>query len=637
MSRFTQNQSQQQGQYKGNNYQNQNQGQGWRNNQNQNIQNNQGCGWRNNQNNMPSNRVSEPPPEKKVDLEQDLTQMLTSHSAFMNETKANMKQQATQLNNQAAQLRNLEVQMGQMAKLLTERQSGSLPSNSEVNLRRDGNEHVKAVMLRSGKELETKGQSQVIEEVETEKVIQPGQNEDADKEQPNEKQSVENTTEAKTSLPVPYPQHLKKHKLDKQFTKFMDVFKKLHINIPFADALEQMPSYVKFTKDILSQKRRLADFETVNLTEECSAILQRKLPQKLKDPGSFTIPCTIGNAIFERALCDLGASINLMPLSIFKRLGLGESRPTTVTLQLADRSLKHPRGVIEDVLVKVDKFIFPADFIVLDMEEDKEIPIILGRPFLATGRAMIDVQRGELKLRVQEDEVKFNVFEAVRHPAESDTCFMVEIVEAIVSSQSGLTDPLEASLVENDSENMTEEAEEYVKWLDSFRPNRRKYFESLGEGAKTPIPSVEPPKMEQKPLPSHLKYAYLGVASTLPVIISTSLTELEKEKLLSVLRDHKHALGWSLADLKGIRPSICMHRILLEDGQKPSVEVQRRLNPMMKEVVQKEVLKWLDAGVIYPISYSEWVSPVQVVPKKGGTTVIRTENNILLPSRTVTG
>ena len=573
-----------------------------------------------------------------MDLEQALAQILNSHSAFMKETKANMQQQVTQLNNQATQLRNLEVQMGQMENLLTERQRGSLPSNSEVNLRRDGNEHVKAVMLRSGKELETKGQSPVIEEVETEKVTQPSLNDNAKKEQLNEKQSAENSTEVKTSLPVPYPQRLKKHKLDKQFTKFMDVFKKLHINIPFADALEQMPSYVKFMKDILSQKRRLADFETVNLTEECSAILQRKLPQKLKDPGSFTIPCTIGNAIFERALCDLGGNINLMPLSIFKRLGLGEARPTTVTLQLADRSLKHPRGVIEDVLVKADKFIFPTDFIVLDMEEDKEIPIILGRPFLATSRAMIHVQRGELKLRVQEDEVKFNVFEVVRHPAESDTCFMAEIVEAIVSSQSGLTDPLEASLVENDTENLSEEAEEYVKWMDSFGHNRRKYFESLGEGAKTPVPSVEqPPKMEQKPLPSHLKYAYLGVESTLPVIISASLTKLEEEKLLRVLRDHKHAIGWSLADLKGIHPSMCMHRILLEDGHKPSVEAQRRLNPTMKEVVRKEVLKWLDTGVIYPISDSAWVSPVQVVPKKGGTTVIRTENNILLPSRTVTG
>ena len=205
----------------------------------------------------------------------------------------------------------------------------------------------------------------------------------------------------------------------------MDVFKKLHINIPFADALEHMPSYVKFMKDILSKKRRLSYFETVNLTKECSAIIQRKLPHKLKDLGNFTIPCTIGNSIFERALCDLGANINLMPLSIFRRLRLGEARQPTVTLYLSDRSLKHPGGgggggggggVIEDVLLKVDKFIFSKNFIVLDMEEDKEIPIILGRPFLATSRAMIDVQRGELKLRVQDDEIKFNVFEAMRHP-----------------------------------------------------------------------------------------------------------------------------------------------------------------------------------------------------------------------------
>ena len=391
-------------------------------------------------------------------------------------------------------------------------------------------------------------------------------------------------------------------------------------------------------KDILSRKTRLAYFKIVNLTEECSAVLQRNLSQKLKDPGSFTIPCTIRNAIFGRALCDLGASINLMPLSIFRRLGLGEARPTTFTLQLADRSLKHPRGVIKDVLVKVDKFIFSAYFIALDMEEDKEIPIILGRPFLVTSRAMIDVQRGELKLRVQEDEVKFNVFEAVRYPAKSDTWFMTETVEAIMSSQSGLTGPLEASLVQSYSENLEEEAEEYVKWVDSFEPNRSKYFESLGEITKMPVPYVEhPPKMEQKPLPSHLKYAYLGTTSTLPVIISASLTAIEEDKLLRVLRDHKNAFGWSLVDVKGIRPSMCMHRILLEDGHKPSVEAQRRLNPTMKEVVRKDVLKWLDTGVIYPISDSAWVRMVQVEPKNGGTTVIRTENNTLLPSRTVTG
>ena len=226
-------------------------------------------------------------------------------------------------------------------------------------------------------------------------------------------------------------------------------------------------------------------------------------------------------------------------------------------------------GVIEDVLVKVDKFIFSADFIVLVMEEDKEIPIIL----LAIGKAMIDVQKGELKLRVQYDEVTFNVFKAMRHPTESDACFLAETVEAIVFSQSGPTDPLEASLVQSDSENLSEEVTEYVNWMKSFEHNGRKYYEPLGENTQTSLPSSkQPPKVKQKPLPCHLRYAYLGEACTLLVIISTSLTASEEDKLLRVLRDHKDAIGWSLADLKGNRPSMCMHRILLEDGHKLPVE-----------------------------------------------------------------
>ena len=185
MSRFNQSQPQQQGQYGGNNYQNKNQGQGWRNTQN--SQNSQGYGWRNTQNNMPPSLVSEPPPEKKVDLEQALAQMLTSHTAFMNETKANKQHQATQLNNQAAQLRNLEVQMGQIDNLLTERLSGSLPRTSEVNPRREGNEHVKAVTLRSGKELTIQGEPLVTEELETEKVVQTSHNENTERVHPQEK------------------------------------------------------------------------------------------------------------------------------------------------------------------------------------------------------------------------------------------------------------------------------------------------------------------------------------------------------------------------------------------------------------------------------------------------------------------
>ncbi|XP_027364392.1 uncharacterized protein LOC113871495 [Abrus precatorius] len=165
-----------------------------------------------------------------------------------------------------------------------------------------------------------------------------------------------------------------------------------------------MLKYAKFLKEMLSNKKKLEEFETVRLNEECSAILLRKLPPKLKDPGSFTIPCTICNSYFDKALCDLGASINLMSFSMFKRLGMQEPKPTSISLQLVDRSITYPRGIVEDVLVKVDKFKFPADFIVFDMEEDDEVPIILGRPFLATGRTIIDVQQGKLTLRCWGDK-----------------------------------------------------------------------------------------------------------------------------------------------------------------------------------------------------------------------------------------
>ena len=246
----------------------------------------------------------------------------------------------------------------------------------------------------------------------------------------------------------------------------MEIFKKPHINIQFSFALEQMPSYVKFMKDILANKRKLSDYETIYIFEECGGILRRKPPLKLKDPRSFTIPCSVGNSIFEKALCDFGASINLMPLSILKKLGLGEANLTTIIFQLVERSLTHPRDIIKDVLVKVGKFIFLANFIVLDMEEDKEVPIILGRPFLATGQVLINIQKGELKLRVQDEEVTFNVFNAKNHPMESESFFRMDIVEAIVFSQKGHIDPLETSPIYGDSLDIVDEkARDYVMWM----------------------------------------------------------------------------------------------------------------------------------------------------------------------------
>ncbi|XP_022042231.1 uncharacterized protein LOC110944894 [Helianthus annuus] len=170
-----------------------------------------------------------------------------------------------------------------------------------------------------------------------------------------------------------------------------------------------MPKYSKFMRDFLTHKRKIETLQLVNLSEECSVVLLNKLPQKKIDPGSFTIPCSIRGSPVRNALADFGASINFMLASMFDRLGLGKTSPTKMCIQLADRSIKHPQGVIKNLLVKVGDFVFPTDFVILDMEEDTEIPLILGRPFLSTARAMVDMSDGKLTLRVGDKEMKFRV------------------------------------------------------------------------------------------------------------------------------------------------------------------------------------------------------------------------------------
>ena len=226
---------------------------------------------------------------------------------------------------------------------------------------------------------------------------------------------------------MPFPQRLQKAKREEPFSRFLDIFKKIEINIPFAEVINQMPTYAKFLKEILSKKRKITEEGIVNLTATCSAIIQQKLPSKMKDPGSFTIPCSIGKFEFKKALCDSGASINLMPLSVVQRLSLGELTPTAITLQMADRSMAQPEGILEDVLVKVGKFIFLVDFVIMKMEEDTQVPLLLGRPFLATGAALIDVQKGELTLRVGSEAVHFNLNMSLEHPnVDTESCMVIE-------------------------------------------------------------------------------------------------------------------------------------------------------------------------------------------------------------------
>ncbi|XP_015945060.1 uncharacterized protein LOC107470187 [Arachis duranensis] len=219
---------------------------------------------------------------------------------------------------------------------------------------------------------------------------------------------------------LPYSQRLKGENKEKQYSKFLEIFKTLHINIPFIEALEQIPLYAKFMKELLTKKRSLKEGKTVVMTRECSAIIQRGLPRKKKDPGSFHIPCTIGDMMIERVFCDLGASINMMPLSLMKKLQIHELKPTKIVLQMVDKSIQQALGVVENVLVKVDNFFLPADFIILDIKEDDNTPIILGRPFLAIARALIDIEKEELMLRMHEEHIMFHVFKNLQDSTQEE-------------------------------------------------------------------------------------------------------------------------------------------------------------------------------------------------------------------------
>ncbi|XP_025639539.1 uncharacterized protein [Arachis hypogaea] len=261
----------------------------------------------------------------------------------------------------------------------------------------------------------------------------------------------------------------------------------------------------------MTKKRNWGEKETVVFTEKCSAIIQKKLSKKMKDPGSFQIPCIIGDISIEKALCDLGASINLMSLAMIKRMRIEEAKPTRMTLQLTDRTFKFSYGVVEGLLVKVGEFIFPADFVVLDMEEEANTSIILGRSFLAIAGKIINVQKGELFLRLYEEKMVFNVFTAMSYPKESiGECMMVDTMEKLV----------QRVLEEKQCE---EEMEQNQQTSCDELP--QKIIEGSIMLDKANKEKMEAPKLELKTLPPRLKYAYLGSNNTYPAIINSSFSE----------------------------------------------------------------------------------------------------------------
>ncbi|XP_076939471.1 uncharacterized protein LOC143608259 [Bidens hawaiensis] len=372
-----------------------------------------------------------------------------------------------------------------------------------------------------------------------------------------------------------------------------------------------MPKYAKFLKDLLSNKRKLEGLSTVCLNEGCSAVVQNKLPEKLADPGHFTIPYLFGSSTESYALANLGASINLMPYSLYKKLDLGEPVLTRMSLSLADRSVKYPRGIVENVLVKVDIFVFPVDFVILDMEADDQVPLILGRPFLRTAKALIYVFDGKITLRVGEENVTFDVVKSMRNSSSQDDS--VYFLDTFISQFERCLDYIFGADLLNQEDEVDVPPEHDLIILVGSPPEYPEVFTVADstEGTKE-RPSIEaPPSLELKELPPHLEYAFLDGDSDLPVIISSQLTDDEKSRLVDVLKAHKQAIAWKLMDIKGISPNFCTHRILMEDEYKPRCSVA-----IFQNMIESSMEVFMDDFSVYGDSFDQCLSNLERMMKR---------------------
>ncbi|XP_057785198.1 uncharacterized protein LOC131002746 [Salvia miltiorrhiza] len=444
-------------------------------------------------------------------------------------------------------MQNINAQLSHLAQAVAplESKQGELPAQVEVK-------KVNAVTLRNGKELlevvgkKTEEEPDVSEEVgmgsaDEEKLAQ---------ERETKKKAAEKGKEKLRHVEpiIPFPGRMAREQEKEELTELVKIFKKVEVSMPLLVALRSMPRCAKFLKELCTRKVKYTDDAKFQVRESVSAVLQRDMPIKCGDPRMFYIPCVIGT------------------MKVDKDLEIGPLKPTRVVIQLADRSNLYPEGILEDVLVKVEELIFPADFYILDMGKSKarDPVMLLGRPFLKTARTRIDCDTRKLTCQFEGETITFDIYNAMKHPADTEMVKSVDIISRFVEEELP-------------------------------RTTLREPFD------------VRAPKLELKSLPKHLKYIFLGENDTLPVIINSELTPEDESKVKKTLGKYKEAIGWTLADIKGISPTVCMHHILLEEDATPVRDPQRKLNPAMKEVVMKEILKLLDLGIIYPVSDSRWI------------------------------
>ncbi|GKA16448.1 reverse transcriptase domain-containing protein [Tanacetum coccineum] len=505
--------------------------------------------------------------------------------------------------------------------------SGSLPSNTIANPKGD----MKAITTRSGVSYNGPQISSLPKEMEnepevTKDTVQPSTENIQPPVVQTDDQIGETVVASKTKPTLPYPSRANKEKLrekdDLLASKFMEIFRNLHFELSFADALLHMPKFAPMFRKLLNDKDKMIELTKTPVNENCSAVILKKFPEKLGDPGRFLIPCDFPEMNECLALADLGASINLMPLSIWKELSLPALTKTRMILELADRTISTPTGIAEDVFVKVGTFFFPADFVVVDYVADPRVPLILGRPFLRTARALIDVHGEQMTLRHDDQSVTFkvgdtktfsyNIIESVNRVDVIDIACEEYVQEVLEISKSGNPTSPSDLMIDSRSPSFTpfggsdflmEEIDEFLEHDDSIPPGVDGIYDSEGDTVyleellsvinsdpnlpPSPVCEInvpekvkssceDPPDLELKDLPSHLEYAFLEGDDKLPVIIAKNLKDEDKTALIKVLKSHKHAIAWKISDIKGIDPQFCTHKILMEENAKPVVQHQRR-------------------------------------------------------------
>ena len=349
---------------------------------------------------------------------------------------------------------------------------------------------------------------------------------------------------------VPFPQRLQKSKIEEQFARFLKTFQKLEISMPFTEVVTQMPLYAKFLKDILGKKRKIVEEGIVNLTATCSALMKKELPEKMKDPGSFTIPCIIEEVEIQKALYDSGASINLMPLSVAKQLSLGELIPTTITLQMADRSMVKPEGVLEDVLVTVGKFFFSSGLHHSGHGSRLTSTFAIGKTIPSYWSCLDRHAKRNLTLRVGDEAAAFNLIKGMQNIDIDRENF--KVVDDVYTLNPDFPNDCNSQIFINEKEmNFQYIEEDYSDCLyNSFHSIET--MMSMTQGRDEQEGNNEKGEIQQetseeglvlKELPSHLKYVYLEPPQRKPVIISARLSDEEEQKLLQILKKHEESIA----------------------------------------------------------------------------------------------